>query len=103
MIIGVTVKVIGMHNEEVTLIALRPLRHHNIINLLSFDRPSRLIEEPEGFITDKGVVLNRKEAADYALSIGQIDFIRWPPDLYSEDLWNHKNECPNKNPASPET
>jgi hypothetical protein len=43
------------------------------------------IRDIQGFITDKGVFLDRKEAGEYAFKYGQI---KEPNDfLFSEDLW----------------
>lgn len=41
----------------------------------------------QGFVTSDGNFLNRIEAAEFALRIGQIQKLSWPPNLYSEDLW----------------
>lgn len=42
-----------------------------------------------GFLTDEGVFLNRKQAIDHALRVGQPLKCRTPHalGLYSEDLW----------------
>ncbi len=41
----------------------------------------------QGFVTNTGRFVDRKEGAELALSNGQIKKLNWPPDLYSEDLW----------------
>ena len=37
--------------------------------------------------TIHGVELIQVEGAEIALKSGQIDALKWPPCLYSEDLW----------------
>ena len=41
----------------------------------------------QGFVTMAGDFVNRQEAARLALESKQIDKLKWPPDLYSEDLY----------------
>jgi hypothetical protein len=41
----------------------------------------------QGFVTDDGKFLNRKQAAQHAIRCRQIISLKWPPNLYSEDLY----------------
>lgn len=41
----------------------------------------------QGFVNDKGEFLDRIDAANEALEEGQIKELKWPPRLYSEDLY----------------
>ena len=65
----------------------RPARHSDLLRILR-RRPGR---PPAGviqaFLDEKGDFLDRREAARVALEAGQIGALRWPPNLYSEDLW----------------
>lgn len=77
-----------------------PARHHDIIRQISGlyepgDRPHWSYEnETQGFITDTGSFLNRREAFQHTVDCGQGQPLRrtGPTDyqggeLYSEDLW----------------
>lgn len=71
----------GIHSVE------PPERHYHIIKNLAkqgFDIP---IKGKQGFLTNKGRFVNRKEAADIALKAGQIKNLIAPPNLFTEDLW----------------
>lgn len=41
----------------------------------------------QGFVTEDGQFLNRRQAAQHAIRCGQIEKLKWPPNLYSEDLY----------------
>jgi len=43
--------------------------------------------DAQGFLLSDGRFCRRKAAAGIAIKAGQIDELKWPPDLYSEDLW----------------
>jgi hypothetical protein len=71
-----------------------PGRHHNILHGLHENHGKRTggyDVEKQGFLTDKGEFLSRREAYDHARSCGQ--FLKRPEggysgtELYSEDLW----------------
>ena len=64
-------------------------RHHNIINEM---RTKYLILDKQavrnqGFITDDGQFVDRIIGAELAIKSGQIQKLKWPPNLYSEDLY----------------
>jgi len=75
----------------------QPARHHNIIQhrLMDFYSDD---ENEEGFLTDSGIFLGRKEAYRHAINCGQgtprrdaILATGYPAyngdELFSEDLW----------------
>ena len=61
-----------------------PARHHDIIR--RWPKPKHSHGE-QGFIDDKLGFVSRREAAGIALEQGQIEALKWPGQLYSEDLW----------------
>lgn len=75
-----------------------PARHHDILRQIGglYDpepRPSWTFEaEVQGFVTDGGVFLDRREACAHVLECGQPLRLRRPDgyqgdELFSEDLW----------------
>lgn len=64
----------------------RPNRHFNLFAIAAFQG---LDSEPctQGFVTNAGRFVDRKEAAVIGKAAGQYD--EWPVrvELYSEDLW----------------
>lgn len=79
MIIRAAIKYKG-----ITYSSPSPARHHDVIQLIG---KKNLAGETQGFITDEGVFLDRLEGAKHALSCGQIKKLRWPPYLYTDELW----------------
>lgn len=70
----------------------RPTRHHTLARAWSLanykDGKSGFLGEHEsGFVTSRGRYVDRIEAGRIAVAAGQIPELRWPPRLYSEDLW----------------
>ena len=83
MIIGVAVKI----NNEVFSLP-RPNRHNHLFEQLAETHPEyRFLPKIQGFISDDEKFLDRIEAAEEAIRCNQIQKLRWPPNLYSEDLW----------------
>lgn len=75
-----------------------PARHHDILRQINrlYDpepRPFWTFEaETQGFLTERGVFLDRREAYTHALECGQPLVGRRPDgyqgdELFSEDLW----------------
>lgn len=63
-------------------------RHNNIRDSMTgmginFKEPDVV----QGFLNSDGKFLDRLEAAEEALRCGQISELKWPPNLYSEDLY----------------
>ena len=79
----------AVHAYGATWSLPRPARHHNV--LWAIDNAGLCAMTPgpdaQGFLTSDGRFVGRKEAADLAVAAGQTDAPKWPPDLYSEDLW----------------
>lgn len=46
-----------------------------------------ITKETQGFVDELGNFYTRKEALAHVLECGQITELKWPPTLYSEDLW----------------
>lgn len=65
-----------------------PARHHTIIahmvNVVGRPTP---ITGDQGFVNEAGIFHNRIQGAAEALRRKQIEKLKWPPNLYSEDLW----------------
>ena len=64
----------------------QPGRHAAVI-LKIVQAGRKLIGEAQGFLTDTGEFVDRIEAGKIALAAGQVSELKWPPTLYSEDLW----------------
>ena len=77
------------HHVDGRLFSLpRPFRHHHVIRMMvdvCGEKPPIIGEQ--GFLTDQGEFVNRKEAAEIAFTCGQCDVLASPPSLFSEDLW----------------
>jgi len=67
-----------------------PGRHNHVFALMLTKHPNQVgpfLNDEQGFVTSCGSFVSRKQAAHMALSTGQIKKLKWPPNLYSEDLW----------------
>lgn len=63
-------------------------RHHHIIQKIAKERNIRPVKGIQGFLTDKGLFLNREDAANHALECGQIVDLKFHSrQLFSEDMW----------------
>lgn len=89
---------IRINNAVISMAA--PARHYDILHQIASlydpsDRPPWTYEnETQGFITDKGMFLDRTEAFQHTNECGQGQPKRRPgiqnyqgTELYSEDLW----------------
>jgi hypothetical protein len=65
-----------------------PARHHTILHAL-VQYPDEALggTAKQGFLTSTGRFVDRREGASIAVRADQIRNPKWPPDLYSEDLW----------------
>ncbi len=61
-----------------------PARHYTILH--SYPLPEHEHGE-QGFIDDIHGFVDRKKAGQIAITEGQITEMKWPPRLFSEDLW----------------
>jgi hypothetical protein len=65
-----------------------PARHGDVLRkLFDFNQTVVVGADRQGFLTNTGRYVNRRDAAAIALAAGQIDKLQVTPDLYSEDLW----------------
>lgn len=68
-----------------------PNRHVDVLSAMrmgQIDGDSPDFEQ--GFILETGEFVDRWNGARHAKHSRQIEKLRWPPDLYSEDLWPAK-------------
>ena len=66
----------------------RPKRHHDIINYLAeIERLPTPIGGEQGFVDSELGFVDRNAAGRIAIDAGQIEKLKWPPQLFSEDLW----------------
>ena len=70
----------------VTITAPPPARHHDLMRALQGLKPMASPEN-QGFLTSDGHFTEREEAAQIAISAGQIKETKWGKYLFSEDLW----------------
>ena len=76
------------HGDSVIISIPPPARHHHILHSLhSLELNGDILLDDQGFLLSNGLFVNRATAAKIALESGQIKELKWPPDLYSEDLW----------------
>lgn len=64
-----------------------PARHGDVLRKLHDFNPLVVGAERQGFLTNAGRFVNRRDAAVLALEAGQVVKLISPPELYSEDLW----------------
>lgn len=83
------IKQAAIQDEQGTVHTLpRPARHQDIIHKLYEERGHALVEsDVQGFVLEDNSFVDRTEAAKSAIDSEQIENLKWPPDLYSEDLW----------------
>lgn len=100
MIVAAAIKFAGRDGHELVCFVPSPGRHHNVLHSLwhqfpdtKKDRTHKSYEsEVQGFLTDEGKFLNRREAFVYVKECGQrmirpMDSGYQGDELYSEDLW----------------
>lgn len=67
---------------------LAPARHHDVIRAIrAAGAPFVQDDRLQGFVDASGAFYGRLEAIEVARAAGQIKAPKWPPKLYSEDLW----------------
>ena len=65
-----------------------PARHCTLLWRLRKLMPGvRIGLDEQGFLLSNGAYCQRQAAAHVAVKAGQLSKPRWPPNLYSEDLW----------------
>lgn len=82
-------KIIGVALRRYDLIVYqpRPARHHHLIRGLSRSGVDFVTDWEQGFLSDAGTFLTRREAAELALASGAVEAPHSPDELFSEDLW----------------
>lgn len=77
-----------MSRDGAIYTVLPPGRHHDCLRAIHEDgnRPSSCVDA-QGFMTSTGRFVDRVEAGQIAITAGQIEALKWPPNLFSEDLW----------------
>ena len=68
-----------------------PNRHHHTVHALhrgsSGGEGLVVARGEQGFVMSDGTFASRHQAGIFAREAGQIAELKWPPLLYSEDLW----------------
>lgn len=83
-----TVEAVAILGSNVKIWSLpKPARHHNVIKLMADSGEPIPICGEQGFILNDGRFVGRKAAANVAIKAKQIESLKWPPNLYSEDMW----------------
>lgn len=66
----------------------KPNRHWNVIQLIAKENGVGIQgSDRQGFLDDTGRFLNRKQAMNHAISVGQVQGKERMTELFSEDLW----------------
>ena len=72
----------------ITISAVRPARHHHILDTTSRLSAAITFDGEQGFLTNEGQFLNREDAFALAKSNGQLlPGTLGGRELFSEDLW----------------
>lgn len=82
-----TIIAAAIQQNRLIFILPQPSRHHHILHLMAELGLPTPITGKQGFINSYGDFVDRELGAQIAIADGQIQKLRWPPDLYSEDLW----------------
>ncbi len=79
----------AVHAYGATWSLPRPARHHNVLRAIDEAGLDAIAPGPsaQGFLTSEGRFVDRQTAVQLAIKAGQIEKPKWPPDLFSEDLW----------------
>jgi hypothetical protein len=63
-----------------------PHRHHHTLHALNASQTISA-KNVQGFVLSDGTFATREDAGRAAVQSGLITALRYPPKLYSEDLW----------------
>lgn len=78
---------VAVRHRGVIITKPAPARHGDVLKPLH-KMDGRLVPPAyQGFLTSSGRFVTRERAARIAIAAGQIAALRWPPNLFSEDLW----------------
>jgi len=82
-----TIVAAAIQHKGLTFSLPQPARHHHILHLMAELGLPIPIQGKQGFMNSHGNFVDRELAAQIAIADGQITELRWPPELFSEDLW----------------
>lgn len=84
----ITIEMAAIRDHDGTVYTVpRPGRHHHVIRLMADKGIATPITGEQGFVTSEGKFVRRTIAGQIAIKAGQIEVLKCPPQLYSEDLW----------------
>jgi len=81
------IKAVAAKFEGKVYWALPPASHDAVLLKIVEETGKSPEGAVQGFVTDKDVFVDRLEAVEVARKADQIDEAKWPPFLYSDDLW----------------
>lgn len=62
-------------------------RHGLLIPEVFRQTGQKVLSHQQGFVLDTGEFVTREEASRIALDTGQVATLRYPNELFSEELW----------------
>lgn len=84
----VRIVAVAMREGDLVISMPQPARHHTVLHEMDKLGMSPFVQPiNQGFLTSNGRFVEREPAVEIAKAAGQITEPRWPPLLYSEDLW----------------
>jgi len=86
-IIAVAIRMYGPDGTELYVTLPPPARHDTILHPLHHINNVIVLPDDQGFITDTGRFVGRREAAKIATAAGQVEEMTVPGYLFSEDVW----------------
>jgi hypothetical protein len=94
-IAGETIETAAIFHDGKVWTLPRPARHIDVMQHIwkelhyktDDDKLIVIGFETQGFVTSAGRFVRREPAARIAKQAKQIIALKWPPKLYSEDLW----------------
>jgi hypothetical protein len=78
---------VAVREGALTVSMPAPARHGDVLRRLHDLTGIVLAGDDQGFLTSTGHFVGRQDAVEVARAAGQIVAPKWPPFLYSEDLW----------------
>lgn len=85
-----TIVAAAVRRGGITFSMPAPARHHSVLHAIDATVGGDFAVwagHDQGFLTSTGRYVDRWDAAEIAVAARQIEAPRWPPCLYSEDLW----------------
>lgn len=82
------IKYVAIKQDDTIYCLPKPFRHHDVIRtMVDVCKLPKPVTGEQGFMTNDGDFVDRKEALEIAFSCGQVEEPIAPPNLFSEDLW----------------